>query len=61
MIKPIVKVLTVGYTICNNIIPAVSIGVATEKPKPLIIILGRQHPSETAGSFISEFMMRELI
>ena len=52
------EIKTLGYSISNNIIPAVKITRPERKNKEAILILGRQHPCETVGSFIGEEMMR---
>ena len=58
------EVKTVGYSIANNIIPSLRFSRESkekEKEKEVILILGRQHPCETVGSFLAEEIMKFLM
>lgn len=54
------SVKTVGYSISNNIIPSIKMSKESAKNKEVILILGRQHPCETVGSFIAEGIVKYL-
>lgn len=54
------QVKTIGYSISNNIIPAIRFS-KREEAKEIILILARQHPCETVGSFVAEKIMQNLI
>jgi murein tripeptide amidase MpaA len=48
------EVKPIGYSISNNIIPVVRFYHEKSRSDQAILILGRQHPCETVGSFIAE-------
>ena len=51
------QIKVIGYSISNNIIPVVKFlrcqDSSTNQPSQAILILARQHPCETTGSFIA--------
>ncbi len=59
-LSPLMQLRTVGYSIANNIIPALRVSLAPD-PKQTILVIARQHPCETAGSFIAEKLMAALL
>lgn len=54
------EIKNIGYTIANNIIPTLRIN-KNPKSKEVILITARQHPCETTGSFIAEYLIRNLL
>ena len=56
-----IEVKTVGYSVSNNIIPVLRFTQPSEKNKDIMLILARQHPCETVGSFIAEKLISQLI
>ena len=52
---------TVGYSVSNNIIPVLRFTQPSDKNKDVVLILARQHPCETVGSFIAEKLMSQLM
>ena len=55
------EVKTLAYSISNNIIPLLRFGKEGRSYNQAILVMGRQHPCETVGSFIGEALMRELL
>lgn len=51
---------TLTYSISNNIIPAIKFFKPDYTYENCILVLARQHPCETMGSFIAEALMKEL-
>ena len=51
---------TLSYSIANNIIPVVKISPRNQSNAEVVVILARQHPCETVGSFIAEKMIKLL-
>lgn len=51
---------TVSYSIANNIIPVVKISPRSNINAEVVVILARQHPCETVGSFIAEKVIQLL-
>jgi len=60
---PKVTVTTIGSTIMGKSIPMINISMDSDNrvPKKAIVILGRQHPGETPGSYIGEEMVFEFL
>ena len=56
-----IEVKTIGYSVSNNIIPVLRFTQPSEKNKDVVLILARQHPCETVGSFIAEKLISQLI
>ena len=56
---PKVTITTIGSTIMGKSIPMINISTDNENrvPKKAIVVLGRQHPGETPGSYIGEEMV----
>lgn len=50
----------IGYSIANNIVPIVRINKhpATDQ---IVLVIARQHPCETTGSFIAEYLIKQLL
>lgn len=55
------SVKTAAYSISNNIIPSIRLARDDQQQKEVILILGRQHPCETVGSFVAEGVIRYLL
>lgn len=55
------EVKPLGYSITNNIIPVVRIYNKKYAQDNAILIIARQHPCETVGSFIAEKIMKNLL
>lgn len=51
---------TLSYSIANNIIPVVKINPRSHSNTEVVVILARQHPCETVGSFIAEKIIQLL-
>ena len=51
---PKVTITTIGSTIMGKSIPMINISTDNENriPKKAVIVLGRQHPGETVGSYV---------
>jgi hypothetical protein len=54
------EVKTVCYSVANNIVPLVHFYKEKQPKEQVILILARQHPCETVGSFIAEAIIQEL-
>lgn len=55
------EVKPLGYSITNNIIPVVRIYNQKSPRDNVILVIARQHPCETVGSFIAEKFMKYLV
>lgn len=55
-----VEVKNIGYSIANNIIPTVRIN-RHPSTNQVVLVIARQHPCETTGSFIAEYLLRHLL
>ncbi len=53
------EVKSIGYSIANNIIPTVKI--AKQPSNQVVLVIARQHPCETTGSFIAENLINLLV
>lgn len=62
--NPRVKISTIGTTIMGKQIPLLKISSVDDTnkiEKKALVILGRQHPGETPGSYVAEEMILELL
>lgn len=62
------EIKNIGFTLSNNLIPLLRLGSKEEEDegirreeKKVILVLARQHPCETVGSFVAEGIITHLL